>query len=216
MPVATNNKLIRRLRREITANPKKAAVLALLLLVAIVFWAPLITKWTGSKTDDLPTVASGTGENATSSNLNAVAVTESSTGITTMTKTSAPQWNYILAAIRNDQRMQPHVREEGERDPFAPAPSQIAAQVQATPVEAAPEITPQQAGIVLRSTVVGTHMKTALINGRAYHEEQSVLAGNGRDRFTVVEIRENGIVLSRHGETYQMNLPKASIADGND
>ena len=40
-----SSRFARRLRREIAANPKKAGVLALLLVVAIWFWTPLMAKW---------------------------------------------------------------------------------------------------------------------------------------------------------------------------
>ncbi len=40
-----NSSLIRRLRRETKANPAKAAALAVVLLVAIWFWVPLVVRW---------------------------------------------------------------------------------------------------------------------------------------------------------------------------
>ncbi|MBW3598852.1 MAG: hypothetical protein KY475_16450, partial [Planctomycetes bacterium] len=38
-------KLLRRLRRELTRNPKQSAVLGIGLLVAAYFWAPLAAGW---------------------------------------------------------------------------------------------------------------------------------------------------------------------------
>ena len=37
----------KRLRREVIANPKKAAILGIMLLVAIYFWTPLVMGWMG-------------------------------------------------------------------------------------------------------------------------------------------------------------------------
>jgi hypothetical protein len=201
-------------RREITANPKKAAVLALLLLVAVVFWAPLVTKWMGK--DDASAMAANTSENPTPTTTSTPTNGPVPAPADTMTKTI--HWNHVLTAIRDDSRMQPYTRVEGERDPFSPAASKLAAQNQAqkAAVEVAPEITPEQAGIVLHSTVVGAQIKTALINGRAYHEDQNVLAANGRDRFVVVEIRENAVVLSRHGQLYDVKMKAVEVAAGDE
>jgi hypothetical protein len=215
--VATNNKFIRRLRRELTANPKKTAVLALLLLVAIVFWAPLVEKWIDGQSDDVKTAPGNVAEvNQTrtgAANPEAVAGTPSASNTA---KTTTPQWNQMLSWIRNDPRMQPYTREEGDRDPFSLATSQIAQKKEATAEPPPPEITPKQAGIVLHSTVVGSRMKTALINGRAYHEEQSVLSASGHDRFVLVEIRPDAVVLSRHGQLYEVKLRTVETADSND
>ena len=42
-------KLSKRLRKELLANPKQAAVLAIACLVACWFWSPLLMKWLGGK-----------------------------------------------------------------------------------------------------------------------------------------------------------------------
>ncbi len=41
----SQNRLTKRLRREISANPKKALFLGLLILAALYFWAPLVRGW---------------------------------------------------------------------------------------------------------------------------------------------------------------------------
>ena len=39
------DKLTKQLRRDIAANPKKAAALGLMVLVALYFWGPLVWSW---------------------------------------------------------------------------------------------------------------------------------------------------------------------------
>jgi hypothetical protein len=200
--VAANNKFIRRLRREITSSPKKAVVLGLSLVVAIWFWTPLVAKWTGAKSggDDTPVAPAGAEE---------VAANSTPVAQTSAVKTATPNWHQVLEWMHKDPLMEPYTASAEGRDPFAPAASQLAKR-EATqqPIAEAPELSPEQAGLMLRSTVVGPRAKTALINGRAYHEQQSVVAANGRDRFLLVEIRPSSIVLQRHGRTFEVKLPR--------
>ncbi|MBW8884592.1 MAG: hypothetical protein JF612_07410, partial [Planctomycetia bacterium] len=54
-------KLAKQLRRDTAANPKKAAALGLMILVALYFWGPLAWKWfsaSGSKRSAKTSLAS--------------------------------------------------------------------------------------------------------------------------------------------------------------
>jgi hypothetical protein len=83
-------------------------------------------------------------------------------------------------------------------------------------IPVAPELTPSEAGIMLRSTVVGPKSKTALINGRAYHENQTITAANGQDRFLLLEIHDDGVVLTRHGNRFDLKLKQMEFAKSDD
>jgi hypothetical protein len=212
--VASNKQLIKRLRGEVTANPKKAAILGLLLIVMIIFWAPLVAKWVG-KDEVAPNNAAPKANAAVTATSTVVTASASPNSTTTAgDNKQAPHWNEVIKWIHDDPRMQPHTPEDGTRDPFAPAPSQLAAQEQkaAAPAPPPPEISPAQAGIVLRSTVVGSRNKTALINNRAYHENQNVASPDGRNKFLLVEIRFDSVVLSRHGLQYVVKLRTVETA----
>jgi hypothetical protein len=209
--VANSNKLIRQLKREVTANPKKTAILGVSLVIAIWFWAPLIGKWTGMKSsgEELATPPAGAEQAPVTASANTTPATTA--------KTNTPNWHQVLAWIHKDAFMETHIPLPGERDPFSPSGSQLARHEESkSPAEPVPEMTPQTAGLMLRSTVIGTSNKTALINGRAYHEDQSVVAANGRDRFLLVEIHSNGIVLQRQGRSYEIKIPKVETADSAD
>ena len=181
-------------------------MLGVLLIVAIWFWAPLVSKWMGKGTDDVPPAPTTSEEaNSTTSNNSVAATTSSET--TTPTKTAAPKWQQILKWMRNDPHMQPKSSESAAHDPFFPSASRMVAHEE-KPVgpPPTPELTPQQAGIVVQSTAIGPRTKTALINGRPYHEQQNVTAPNGHDRFLLVEIRPNGIVLDRDGNRFELKI----------
>jgi hypothetical protein len=205
--VASKNNLLKRSRRELTASPKKAAVLGVSFVIAIWFWAPLVGKWFGVKSTEEAAVAPASADEVVAT-------------ITTVTPTAAkptPKWHQVLEWMRKDPLMQPYRPSANERDPFAPSEAQIAKHEESQPAATAPpELTPQQAGLALRSTVIGPHMKTALINGRAYHERQSILAANGRDRFVLVEIRNSSIVLKRNGQTFELKLPRVEATTTED
>ena len=217
--MATNNKFIRKLRRELTSNPKKSALLGLLFVVAIWFWAPLIMKWCGKNSDETAKAAgvssTATAAGGASGSGVSAGTTEASSGaVAANSKLATPNWHQVLGWITSDPMMQPHVPQASSRDPFTSASSRIAAQKKAQhPVEPpAPELTPAEAGISLHSTVVSPRMKTALINSRAYHENQTVTSADGQARFVLVEIREDGVTLSRHGHSYELKLRKVEVA----
>ena len=174
--MATKNNLVKRLRREITASPKKAAVLGISFVIAIWFWAPLIGKWIGVKSSEEAAVAPASVDEA-------VATSE------TVTRDCR----------ETDAKMAPGARMNAQRsaDEAVPAQCQRArsfcalcgANCQTRGIAArhasAARANTTTSRIGTRSTVIGPHTKTALINGRAYHEQQSIVASNGRDRFDV-------------------------------
>jgi hypothetical protein len=207
--VASKNTFTNRLKREITASPKKAAVLAIVCVVAICFWTPLVLKWAGKKstTDDLA-VASSEEETTSATPIAAAPPTEANNPTTQAQPTN---WQKILKWIRNDPKMKPQVA-ISRRDPFAPAVSRQVVKVQepaqAPPPPPPPEITPQQAGIFVSSTVVGTKSRTALINGRTYRESQQIAGAKSQDRFVLVEIRPKGVILERNGQRYEVKIPR--------
>ena len=200
--MAANNKFIRRLRREITSSPKKAAVLGLSLVVAIWFWTPLVAKWTGAKSggDETPAAPAGT---------EAIVANSTPVSQTTAAKTATPNWHQVLEWMRNDPLMQSYT---ADRQRARSVRAGRFATGQARRIAAADCRT---AGVIAGTSRAGvaqhgrrTAHKTALINGRAYHEQQSVVAANGRDRFVLVEIRPSSIVLQRHGRSFELKLPR--------
>lgn len=202
--MATKRTFIERLKREIAASPKKAAILAIVCVVAICFWAPLVLKWAGKKPAADDPVLISEDETAPATPVAAASPTE----VNQATTAAQPaNWQQVLKWIRSDPKMKPHVA-VSRRDPFAPAAGRQIAKVEEPTPPPAPDITPQQAGIVVSSTVVGAKSRTALINGRTYRESQQIGGTKSQDRFLLVEIRPKGVILERNGQRYEVKIPR--------
>lgn len=208
-----------KLRREIKANPKKAAILGLLLVVAIWFWIPIMGKWFSNSEADMtaPAAARAAGKPATPgpTTNNAAAMSPATVATTAPTQIAAPSskhkpirpWQQLAAWIEHDPRMKAATELAGGRDPFVIRPTATA---QTKPIETPsepPEISPAAAGLVLTSTIVGDGHKLALISNEAYREGATVSAVQGEEQFRIVEIRPREVVLSRKGKLYILGLP---------
>jgi hypothetical protein len=201
-----------KLRREIEANPKKAGVLALLLVVAIWFWAPLLGKWfgktetdvkDGAPTPNIATVSPTAGANGVSAP--AVGATESALSL----KSKLPNrpWRQLVTLIEQDPRMSPATELAAGRDPFKSLPTESAEKKQTESAPEQPDLTPTAAGLVLTSTIVGRGQKIALIGGESYKEGSVVAARRGEADFRLIEIRPREVILERKGRLYNLSLP---------
>jgi hypothetical protein len=206
--VATKHTFTQRLKREITASPQKAAMLALVCVVALWFWTPLVLKWVGKKSPVEDSVAVSNEEDSltVAPIVAAAVVLEAETSATAATTTPV-NWRKILQCIQSDPKMKPHVTIVGRRDPFSSPASTQVAKVEEPPPPPAPEITPQEAGIFVSSTVVGFNNRTALINGRSYREQQEIAGTKLHERFSLVEIRAKSIIVERNGRHYEVRIP---------
>ena len=107
----SSGSLASRIRREAKSRPQKAAVLAILGVVALYFWAPLVMKWTSS---DTPVDA--TTQIATEST--------STTGVAEAAPTAANDvatqhsWRELDAWISQDVHMKSATTVLAVRDPF--------------------------------------------------------------------------------------------------
>lgn len=214
---------IRKLRREVAASPKKAALLAVVSVVALWFWAPLVTK-SFSKTETPPTdVARPAGSSgplpatvaaAPGANAAGAGSTEPSNSI--RSRLPARPWRQLVAQIQNDPRMSPATDLVAERDPFkapiveAPALKKPEAAV----VVEQRDLTPVSAGLVLNSTIVGRGERRALIGGEVYEEGSTIAAHGGESGFRLVEIRPREVILERKGRLYTLGLPTNEWAKG--
>ncbi|NLE38396.1 MAG: hypothetical protein GX621_10265 [Pirellulaceae bacterium] len=101
-------------------------------------------------------------------------------------------------------------------DPVAPPLEETATSEAESPGELSPEqlatvqLDPRKLGVVLSSTIVGTSGGAALINGRSYQLGNTVKADyHGQPiAFTLVEIHDDKVILSRGKQTYEVRLPE--------
>jgi hypothetical protein len=217
------DKLAKQARRELLANPKKAAVLGLMLLVAAYFWGPLVWKWIA------PNGATKGGKDAT-----ALILTDDPVEATPQTKPGAPKpfrWQKVRELIRSDRLMIPATLEAEWPNPFAPLAVAASAQPAAgagqpgtgeLPAQSAAELTPQTAGLTLSSVAIGPKRRTATISGETYREGQIVTAsgqGTPADEslgFRIVRIETRGVELERSGQTWWLLFDKPKLARGDE
>lgn len=195
-------KLAKRLRREAVNNPQKAAVLGVMLIVALYFWAPLLKKWFGTSETLAAAAAPATGETVAA--MQTVASTPSAEGLVS--------WREVLAQMRADPRTMPAVLPL-VRDPFALPPVELTAEKpEAAEVQPpAPMATPASLGLALVGTVVGGKHRAARLNGKTVFEGQTVeVAKDGNTyQFTLAEVDARRVVLVRNGERFELSIKEA-------
>jgi hypothetical protein len=200
----TIEQLQQRLRREATKNPKQAAVLGLLLVVALWFWAPLVWSWlpkdqqaSAPQSEQPTTVASQPKDDKPAEAEPAEAATV------------GPTWETLAAWMKQDPLMAPATRLVGDRNPFANAePVEVVEIVEPPRREERKEWTPDAMGLVLTSTIVGPRKRAALISGRAYTQGEKIVrqVEDARVVFELVEVYPRRIVLARDHARYELKL----------
>lgn len=233
-----NSALIRKLRREAAANPAKAAVLGIVVLIAFWFWIPLAIHWCSpsSATDDTANSTAATPGEApqtpAAKTVEQEPATNPSPTQSSIAVKASSDWRSIVRTASKDQRTRPNRKIGQMRDPFGPSAREIAETQARTErkkrVAKVPDLKPADAGLVLNSTLVGSGRPIALIDGEPYGEGDAVRATRGDATFTVVEILPRRIVLSRQGKQYNLEIQsnprvsdetradiRASISDAN-
>ena len=219
-------KLAKQLRREFVANPKKGALLGLLGVVALWFWAPMVWGWIAPEEPvaEVTPVASAT-----------PATTESGPAAATNKTAAEPNydWQKLAQWIDNDPRMSPTELRHGgtfskiwrwwplsdstsqQRDPFR-IPQALAARAQSETEteqddepEIAVDVTPESLGLSLSGTLVGRDRAVARIGGRTYRTGNSIaLTKNGQQIvFELVEVHPRRVVLQRNGSQFELCIP---------
>lgn len=203
--MASNN-LVRRLTRELTASPAKAAVLGGLLVVAIWFWIPLIVGKSSPSAPDASTTAAV----PTPSAGDPVVVTAAMPTQTTQAPSKNKlKWNEAIDAMRYDERMRPAIPLASALDPFRDDESKSRDVEALAATASVPRTTPAQAGIQLTSTIVGSRKRTAMIGGKAYHEGDIVKGSKTFTKYKLVEIHPKHVVLEQGGERFPVWIPRA-------
>lgn len=206
------DKLGKKLRREATANPKKAAFLGLATLVAAYFWAPLVWGWIGKSDKDVSTAAAKT--DATSATVVAAPAGQSATEALP----DRPPWPQIVQWMHNDPRTMTAPPLITTRDPFE-SPTIVVTEAKAAeqPKPKLLAITPDIAGLVLTSTIIGPQRRVAQINGKTYVLGQTIELPKDKQAlgadFKLIEIHARRAVLEANGQRLELLIPEPGNSD---
>jgi hypothetical protein len=212
------DKLARQLRRDISASPKKAAALGLMLVVALYFWAPMVWGWMkpgGSKT----VAAADSGVILEDDPVDPAAVASRAR--------HDFAWEKIRKQLAADPHMTPALFDPGWRDPFRRAANQLPAGpgIAASGLTQQPkesQLDPAAAGLAVTSVVIGSRRKSATIAGDTYAEGDLItpVDANGqpveRAAFRLAKVGYHGVELERNGTIYTLELQRAKLAQGDE
>jgi len=200
-------KVTKQLKREVKANPTKAGALGVLCIVAAVFWGPLLFK-----SDEKPKKAAAAGT-----------ATATTAGETAVAATSLPtlDWRVLAKGLASDPRTKAIVAgadgkgdgspfraktaEEENEEWFAQLDELAGTNEEKTPVVAPVQpLDFDQFPLELTSTVVGSRVRTAVINGKARKVGGEIEQWNGgavvlsevEPRFAVVKWKDKRRKLS--------------------
>jgi hypothetical protein len=210
-------KLAQQLVKEIQRKPGKASVLALLFVVAIWFWGPLVAKWLGGGASSKQSASEGA--SAEGDGLGSVEETGladvappvpaegSSSG--EIASGRRADWRQAARWIEADPRMRPSAA-RWSRNPFAPPVQALEDQTGETDSgETKPANTAATAtagiGLKLDGTLVGSRRRVAIISGKPYTVGDQVPAPTGVT-FEVKQVEALRVVLAHGDKTLNLML----------
>lgn len=225
-------KLGKKFQRELIKSPGKSALLGLVCLVALWYWAPILCGWLTGAPDTPPDirVVKPTVPGTTDSGLVADAKKVVS---------SICDWRTLTKWMDDDPATGPAVLPEDQRDPFGrPRASVSEKLIQQIQDEIDGELTvePKTTGgdepdisdlkLVLSGTIFGTRFRSATINGSSYQEGDVVRIPVGTDseatdaatgkaiELELVEVQPSHVVLKRGGKKHLLQLELGGLAFG--
>jgi hypothetical protein len=219
-------KLVKQLKRDLTANPKKAAVLGVMVLVAGYFWGPLLWKF----------AASGAAKSKTNTSMVGLILTDDPADPAQQTKQASASkfhWEKVRQLIQQDDRMASASFDVAWVDPFAKSmeagiaaevetsaedPAAVAAAAQAA---AAAELDPAELGVVLGGVMVGRRTRVATINGEPCHEGDVISVPDKTDKelsheFKVVRISRQMVQLEMSGRLFALEIIQSKLNHGDE
>ena len=216
-----SSQLIKQLKREVAASPGKAGLLGLLSLVALYFLVPLIWKHLpmGKRSSGAPSPPAAVSTVAATSNSPAAIVAAAGSGAN---QTARHGWKDLVAAMAGDELMRPARFSADVRDPFqnvAREREEETPVAETQPVK--PDLTPQELGLVLNSTIVGPTRSVAMISGKSYRYSQRdqqpprivVRQEEVEYVFQLIDVRPRKVILAREGQEYALKLKVPALAN---
>lgn len=183
-----------RLKRDVAKSPAKIAVLGLVILVAIWYWAPLIGSWlpgggTTEASDNLevkPTASEDLVVKPVASGSPAISPVSNKGG----KRPASIKWQTVVGWLAKDFAAIPARLRDGQRDPFkrekavsteelinqllGDAEKEPEAEERQSPEIVGPNVELSKLQLVLEGTIVGPRARSATINGNAYREGDKI------------------------------------------
>ena len=216
----TTNALIQQLKNEATANPKKMAILGLMLLVGVYFWAPLLLEWVGPGEQLTAKETAPTATQPISSAGQAKPIGKVKEG-----QGANVPWRDLADWMKADPNKSPMLMPLTDRNPFALVVPEVVAvnplengegepgaeiEVDARPLV---EVTPEELGLKLTSTFVGRNTRRAVIGGEIHGIGDLIerTTGDRTVEFEVTAIESQGVTLTAGEKRYTLALPRKVI-----
>lgn len=214
------DKLLKRLKRDLSASPQKAAALGLMILVALYFWAPLIIKFVGG----------GQAKKSIASQVNLTAV-PAITPVAVQPASDPVRWDRVRAALAQDRFMLAAAHQTSWQNPFRRHPadtntddSQPAAETElkqpGEPAVASDDTRMKElaAGIVVTSVLISARDRAAFIRGTTYRVGDVLEIGgeNGERKLELLltSIDEDGVDVNLAGRTLRLERTRARLTPG--
>jgi hypothetical protein len=205
-------KLLKKLRREIATNPKKAIFLGIPICVALYFWGPLVAGWMSkekAETTEKSTTASASEAVAEQPVATTLASANTALGIVP----NRPSWQQVVDWMRNDPRTMIAPPLTNHRDPFESLKSEVMLvkpEIGREPKH--PALTPAATGLMLTSTILGPQRRVAQINGKSYTVGQTVEVPRDKNpiqtTFKLMEVHPRRVVLQSDEGLLELTIPE--------
>ncbi len=215
---------VQQLTRELKAHPVKAGLLALLGVVALWFWAPLVVGWFSGDDADQDSTSAAVVDPLPATNLVVTPAMNPAGGNTV-------SWKQLVELAAADPLKQSLAISDLHRDPFAPPPVPSADSNQnaiaggdrppfrpfnddARSVfsnnETGGEANDQQQsvadllGLTVMGTAIGNNKRSAVIDGRAVQEGEFVESADGKF-YQVVHIAPRKVTVRADGDIWVLS-----------
>lgn len=216
------DKLTKQLRRDMAANPKKAALLGLMVVVALYFWGPLAWKF----------VAAAQSKQRSTADMASLILTDDPAEASQPGKggrgSSKFRWDKVRQLIRQDARMVSAKFDADWIDPFGKGNTdkrevvvEDSAEDPAIAAAAAASlaIEPKDLGIVLGGVLIGPRTRVATINGESCREGDEIsITPKGEPTSTIVlhvhRIMRQSVQLEFNGRIFTLELTPPKLGNG--
>jgi hypothetical protein len=213
------DKLASQLRRDIAANPKKAAALGLMLVVALYCWGPLVWAWLKAAQDS----------KADQAQLAKLILTDDplEPADKALGRSKARfRWERVRPLLAQHPYMTSATFDAVWTDPFGLSANDTEEQggspliSSASSSAGAPaELEASQLGLVLSSVAIGRTRSGATISGERYYvgDEITITSKDGNTpvaRIRVAKITPQGVELECQGKTLVLRLDRPRLATG--